>query len=57
MSLPYFMVSLLPFLWYLFTINHSAIHGWLFTYKALGVSLFSLLLLQVKIANIDDSAL
>lgn len=57
MSLPYFMVSLLPILWYLFTIKHSAIRKWLFTYKALGVSLFSLLLLQVKIANIDDSAL
>ena len=46
-AIPFVVVSLLPFLWYAITINHSFIHAF-FTYKALAVTVFSLTCMLVK---------
>lgn len=42
-SVPLLAVALIPWLWYLFTANHSYLHNW-FTYRAQAVSIAALLL-------------
>lgn len=40
---PYFVMAIVPFLWYIFATNHSAIHSW-FTNKTLVITVFSLMI-------------
>ena len=39
-------VSIYPFIWYLFTQNHSSIHYW-FTYRELAINVFGILMIGV----------
>lgn len=39
--LPLFLIALLPFGWYFFTLSHSALHNW-FTFREMAITIFSL---------------
>lgn len=41
-ALPYFLMALLPFIWFLFMGNHSYEHYW-FTFRELGITCFAVL--------------
>jgi len=40
--IPYFIISIMPFAWYVVASNHSYIHSW-FTYRVMMITVFSLL--------------
>ncbi len=49
-GIPYLVVFLLPFLWYLFTRNHAYIHYWM-TWRILATSVFALCCAVVSVAG------
>ena len=54
-ALPFLLVAMLPFVWYLFASNHSYIHFW-FTYRELVIFFFAILCtLELVIEKYDVS--
>lgn len=47
-AVPYVFVAVLPYLWYVFATNHSAVHYW-FTNKACVITVFSIMCMIVKL--------
>lgn len=46
--IPFLIIAVIPLVWYIFTRNHSFIHGW-FTYRSLAVTVFAFLIGITKI--------
>lgn len=42
-AIPFFMIAIIPLMWYIFASNHSYVHYW-FTYRNLAVTIFSILI-------------
>ncbi len=51
-----FICALLPFVWYVFVLNHSYIHRW-FTYRALAVAVFSFFCMLFSSVRKTDGSL
>lgn len=51
--LPFILISVLPYMWYIALTNHSGIHYWM-TYRIQAVSLFAWLAISLKMLDFEE---
>jgi hypothetical protein len=51
--LPFLIVSILPYMWYIALTNHSGIHYWM-TYKIQVITMFSIICASLKMLDFEE---